>query len=279
MRLSPKSISELGKVVTGDGGMSPYRSGPELVDLFNEFGANDSYGAGFPSRWHYAEQQIKDLNGTSAIAGLIKRVLDPREFIGDDYELEDVVSRLNLFLQYDGYRLQSDGKFFEAMAIDGAHVEFTQVQKATNPISRAFIQEQDAKCSVKISTRDFDGAITNARSLLEAVLLDIERELGDSTPEYNGDMPRLYKRVQKLLNLAPGRDDISKSLKSVLAGLINIVNGLAAVRNKMGDAHAVSYRAHEHHATLAVNAAKTAAEFLFGTKEFQKKKGFLEKSP
>ena len=57
MKLSENTLSELGKIVTGDTKMSPYRSGPMLVRLFNQFGSNDHYpkNGGFPSRWQYLD--------------------------------------------------------------------------------------------------------------------------------------------------------------------------------------------------------------------------------
>jgi hypothetical protein len=54
--------------------------------------------------------------------------------------------------------------------------------------------------------------------------------------------------------------------------LTNIVTGLATMRNKMGDAHAQSYRPSKHHAKLAVNAAKTLADFLFETHQHQQRR-------
>ena len=50
MKIARNTLAELVKIVTGDTKMSPYRSGPMLVRLFNEFGSNDFYEAGFPSR-------------------------------------------------------------------------------------------------------------------------------------------------------------------------------------------------------------------------------------
>jgi hypothetical protein len=41
------------------------------------------------------------------------------------------------------------------------------------------------------------------------------------------------------------------------------------MRNKMSDAHAVTYRPSRHHAKLAVYAATTLADFLFETKNYQ----------
>jgi hypothetical protein len=64
MRISERSISAFAKIVTGDSQISPYKSGPVLVRLFNEFGANDVYGQAFPLRWYYAEDKIRAINGS-----------------------------------------------------------------------------------------------------------------------------------------------------------------------------------------------------------------------
>lgn len=53
-----------------------------------------------------------------------------------------------------------------------------------------------------LSAEHFDGAITNARSLVEAVLTAIEAEFDSATSDYDGDLQRLYKRVAKQLNLS-----------------------------------------------------------------------------
>jgi hypothetical protein len=54
---------------------------------------------------------------------------------------------------------------------------------------------------------EYDGAITNSRSLAEAVLIRIEKDLDPSAPPYDGKLTRLYRRVQKLLDLEPSRKD------------------------------------------------------------------------
>lgn len=65
MKIARNTLAELVKIVTGDTKMSPYRSGPMLVRLFNEFGSNDFYEQGFPSRWKYTEEKLLPLNGTA----------------------------------------------------------------------------------------------------------------------------------------------------------------------------------------------------------------------
>jgi Abortive infection C-terminus len=141
-------------------------------------------------------------------------------------------------------------------------------------VNQLFIDQQIKKCDRKLAENDFDGAITNARSLLEAVLSEVEQELSPQSPEpYDGDLVKLYKRVQKLLNLEPSRTDIAEPLKQVLGGLASIVSGLAALRNKMGDAHVRSYQPAKRHAVLVVNAAKTLAAFVVETKEHNVARG------
>ena len=109
-------------------------------------------------------------------------------------------------------------------------------------------------------------------------MIGIEKDLDTSAESYDGDLVKLYKRVQKLLNIEPDRKDISDSLRQILSGLISIVNGLAAMRNKMSDAHAATYRPSRHHAKLAVYAATTLADFLFETKNYQRQRGVLRNS-
>ena len=101
MKLSGRTIRQLAEIVTGDSKVSPYRTGPDLVRLFNEFGGNDVYGQGFPTRWVYAEEKIKAILDTPDLPRLITHVFDPREFIGTDFQSEKAVSHLNTFLKFD----------------------------------------------------------------------------------------------------------------------------------------------------------------------------------
>ena len=271
MRLSERTIQGLGKLVTGDEKLTPYRSGPKLVNFFNDLGCNDRYpdGGGFPSRWKFAEDKIRELNGKDAIRVVIARTLDPAAFIDFDKPLSEAVNYLNKYLKFDDYEVLIDGKHVKIRNLKGPTVELEHPYKESAELTHLFIDEQIQTCERKIAESDFDGAITNARSLLEAVLVSLERELSPTPEDYDGDLVKLYRRVQKLLNLDPSRKDVSESLKQVLSGLTSIVNGLASLRNKMSDAHVTTSRASRHHAKLAVNAAKTLADFLFETKTYQ----------
>lgn len=275
MRISERTLKELGKIVTGDAKMSPYRSGPVLVSLFNQFGSNDSYGGGFPSRWVFAEEKLRIMNGGPQLRQLVNTVFDAREFIGNEFEPEGAVEHLNKFLKFDGYALVRNGEHYIVRELNATTVQFDTPFPESQEVNHVFIAEQVRKCDIKIEEGDFGGAITNARSLVEAVLVEIEKQLSSSPLRYDGDLIKLNKRAQILLNLEPDRKDIGDSLRQILSGFSSVVNGLASMRNKMSDAHASGYKASKHHAKLAVNAAKTFVDFIFDTYSYQKESGCL----
>ncbi len=277
MKLSEYAIKFLSDLVAGDLQGLPYRSGPQLVKFFNQFGSRDVYptNGGFPTRRIYAQDKLRELNGTAVLRTLIAKAVDPREFSKTEKTVEDAVALLNENLKYEGYELVRDGHFFAVRDLGAARVKLDVSARVPDELTQLTIDENIRKCEAKLSEEDFSGAITNARSLTEAVLIGIEKDLDAIAPAYDGDLVKLFKRVQKLLNLEPERKDIAEPLRQVLSGLTSIVNGLAAMRNKMSDAHAASYRPSRHHAKLAVYAATTLADFLFETKNCQHARGLV----
>ena len=277
MKISEYSIELLGNLVAGDVPGVPYRSGPQLVRFFNQFGATDVYpsGGGFPTRRIYAQDKVRTLNGSAALKEVIAKIVDPREFSKTEKSVEEVIVLLNENLKYDGYEIVREGYFFKIRELSAARLKLDTSARVPDALTQLTIDENIRKCESKLSDGDFSGAITNARSLIEAVLIGIEKDLDRGALAYDGDLVKLYKRVQKVLNIAPDRKDISDPLRQVLSGLTSIVNGLAAMRNKMSDAHATTYRPSRHHAKLAVYAATTLADFLFETKNYQDKRGVL----
>lgn len=270
MKLSEKSIKALGKVVSGDLEICPYRSGPKLVALFVEYGSNDIYGRGFPSRWQYAEEKIRELNDTDKLPKLIEEILDPREFLEENFDLVECVSYLNERFEFDGFQIQKEGKFFRLRNLEENRVPLSLEKKALTTGGFDEVSLHLKKAEERINREDFDGAITSARSMLETLLLEIERSICSEKKNYDGDINSLYKRVRREMKLEPSRADIDQTLKQILNGLNSVVAGLAGVRNKMGDAHGGSYKPAKHHAILAVDAAKTLCNFILNSKVHQK---------
>ncbi|MDN2677677.1 abortive infection family protein [Janthinobacterium sp. SUN033] len=279
MKLSPFTIKYLAKMVSGDTEGWPYRRGPDLVKLFNQYGFRDVYEQGFPTRYIFAEDKLKAISGQVIVKELLKDLLDPRNWMDAQKELKSIdecAAQVNELIKYDNLEMVKDGLYYKARELSGSIITVEVPFRKASDITEIAIEEQIHKCRDKITSGDYDGAITNARSLVETLLTSIEKELDPSAPEPDGDMVRLYTRVRGLLNLDPGRKDISDALKQVLTGLASIIHGLATMRNKMSDAHATSYKPARHHAKLAVNAAKTVADFMFETMAYQKAAGRLK---
>lgn len=268
MNVSEKTIQFLAKSLCGDSGLVPYKTGPQLVDFFVQFGANDQYGDGFPSRWRYTEEKVREFNGTKELKNIIEQSLDPRDFIDWSGDIEQTIRIFNDFLKFDGYELKKVGEFYKIADSAGLLVEPITVIG----ISQDFIQEQIAKCNEKIDQGDYNGAITNARSLAEAVLIEIIEEHECEEVKNDGKLENLYKRVKKILNLTIDPDTLPPTVIQILSGLDSISSGLAGLSNNSGDRHANKFKTKKHHARLAVNATMTFVDFLLDSKQYQKEK-------
>jgi len=82
---------------------------------------------------------------------------------------------------------------------------------------------------------DAEGAITIARTLLEAVCKRILDDLGIAYTDKE-DLPKLYSMTASALNLAPNQHS-EDAIKAILGGAIAVVNGLGTLRNKLSDSH------------------------------------------
>lgn len=120
-------------------------------------------------------------------------------------------------------------------------------------------------------TSDPEAALTSARTLLESTCKHILDSLAIA---YNdaADLPDLYSAVAKGLNLSPSQHT-EQIFKQVLGGCHSVVQGLGAMRNRLGDAHGkgqASYKPLPRHAALAVNLSGAMSMFLVETYEARK---------
>ena len=277
IELSGKSVDALVGLITGDIGELdlPYRSGPDLINFFNNFGYDDSYSSGFPSRRDFTREKLQELNGTETMGKVVRDALDPRHFFPMDMKVEEVANHMEAYFRFDGYTLNKDGQFHVLREKETTAINLETDLELVRDLDQGQIEEHIEKCRRKVGNGDFSGAITNARSLIEAVLLGIEQKLGAPRSEYDGKLPDLYKRVYRLMNLDPGSKALDTNLRQILTGLISLIDGLAGIRNRMSDSHAVPYKASRHHAELAVNSANTFLNFILQSYRFQKNQGNL----
>lgn len=107
MKLSPKIIQVLREIINEK---SQYRSGPVLVQFFNDLGFHDVYAQGFPSRWAYTEEKLNQLNGTAALDQCIKNVFAPVNYIENPALLDELLELFNKHMQYDDWNVYIEGK-------------------------------------------------------------------------------------------------------------------------------------------------------------------------
>ncbi len=139
------------------------------------------------------------------------------------------------------------------------------VQAGLASLEAAHIQDLWTK-ALQRRTEDPEGAITAARTLLESVCKLILDAAGETYAE-DIELPRLYAQTAKRLNLAPSQHT-EQVFRQILGSSQSIVEGLGAVRNRLGDAHGKGRRPVKpapRHAELVVNLAGTMAVFLSAT--------------
>ena len=118
--------------------------------------------------------------------------------------------------------------------------------------------------AVERQDHDPEGAITAARSLIEAVCKRILEEAGEKYSIPDG----VYRQASELLTLAPNQQADEKFRR--VAGTCNgLVGAIYEIRNSFGDAHGRSSSDAVplgRHAELAINIAGSLAVFLVRTR-------------
>jgi len=263
-RLSVRTLGIIAEVVCGNAveneiGLSPYRRYVDIDAFFEHDLGLESAELDSGSRIQRAEAWLRRYNGTAELVVIIEAAVGPASFAGSPLDPGSAVDYLNNALMAEGYRLIKTGSRFKL--VGRATVELPD-GPVGSPLSDSYVRELADKCTVKLESGDYDGAVTNARTLLEAVLGELEELLSGTRGDYAGDLPRQYKAVSKMLRLDDDRDDLDARFKDVVRGLVTVVNGLAPLRNKLSDGHARVRMPARHHAEVVVNAAKTVAIFL-----------------
>ena len=277
MRISAKTIERLTEIITGNTEKSPYRSGPQLIEFFRDFGERDLYGKDFPARAYYVQEKLNKFNGTETMEEIISAAFD---FFGEDeFNPEEQAAAFNHLLVRDGYRLAIEYRsgwmegdryveanpYFETQPLSVAAI----VPEGLAAISYNAVNEQITKANKRIATGDFAGAIASSYTLTEHLLKLILREAGVAFNENEGDIRALYKLVREPLNLNPAGEGIATPLKPILDGFQKLVSGLYEISNKASDRHARRYNPAAHHAKLALNAAFALCEFLVESRDYQ----------
>ena len=138
-------------------------------------------------------------------------------------------------------------------------------------------QEQLRKIEEKLNSGDYDGSITNCRTLLE---LSLGKMYKDKTgKELRGKFTKMWKDFSIEFQLDSKRAD--ERFAKLLDGISQVIEEIAILRNIHSDSHGNKRRAKlsKHHAVLIRNATITIVDFLFHTAEHQKKLASNKENP
>ena len=188
---------------------------------------------------------------------------------------------LQQFWQFIKYEYRTDGErrdfiwnsfqpLLEKLELDSSVPSDKLVTSFVKKIDSDYIHSIWHK-ALERRASDPEGAITLSRTLLESTCKHILDEL-DIDYGNSPDINQLYRLIAKELSLSPSQHS-EQIFKQILGGCSSIVEGLGALRNKVGDAHGqgkVNFKPSPRHAELAVNLAGTMAVFLFSTWEMKK---------
>ena len=182
-------------------------------------------------------------------------------------ELAEAIDRL---LRHDGYGLMevekvSGSPVFKVRDMPNGSPSDHEISKAIQNFEPSQVSPR-WQAALDCRSSNPERAITLARTLLEDVCKWILHEADDGWEEAD-DLPVLYKKTAKILNLAPD-NHTEQIFKQILSGCQSVVSALGALRNKLGDAHSIGpkrVRPATRHAELAVNLAGTMATFLIAT--------------
>lgn len=103
MQLSNKTLEILTELINEK---SQYRSGPKLVDFFNQLGFKDIYTSGqggFPARKDFTLGKLRAINGTPEMDKCIKNLFAPIEFATEINKLDNLIKEFNQYIVFDGW--------------------------------------------------------------------------------------------------------------------------------------------------------------------------------
>ena len=129
MILNKKTLEKLRQLINEE---TEYRSGPKLVQFFNDLGFNDSYGHAFPSRWLYTDQKLDEINGAPELEKCIKNVFAPVNFLGRYPELDSYIKDFNQLLAFDGWKIVRNGSDITFQKMDKVKIDSDSSEAAEN---------------------------------------------------------------------------------------------------------------------------------------------------
>lgn len=271
-RLNEKTLKFLEWCITWDLNLTKYQNWSDLVQFFNKFWSNDEYWPWFPSRRHYVNQKLNELNWTSVIYEIMTDMFNPINFIWNEW-YKSIIQSLNEYLYYDDLVLELDWKRSiikdlidtETSNPSTSHVSVTWIEAIVYDDNYVF--QQYSKCKKKLQEKDFDWAITNARTLLEATFWFIYSKI------HNKDLPKTwelvwdFKKIKDCLDFT-WEQRTDDGLKALCWSISSIIWSIDNLSNSMWDRHRRTIEARPYQAEFIVNSAISLNNYILWVFKF-----------
>jgi hypothetical protein len=183
---------------------------------------------------------------------------------------EEEKQKLIRYLEKDGY-VYNGGRIVSP-TLDAALIE--NIPSISLDIEHLYLYVNRINASIET---DPSLAIGSTKELIEATLKTILRGCELEFDDKRDDLPKLLKKVQKSLELAPDEVDDSRKgaeiIKRILSNLGTVAIGVAELRNLYGSGHGKGQKLQgltPRHARLVVGSGTTLCVFLLETYEYQK---------
>lgn len=215
---------------------------------------------------YYASVDWQNPGDVRKVLSLYEDILAGMEGWGAKYK-----ERLIRFLQKDGYSYEN-----LRLIRKGYYPGLSEISSAVT-LDVAHLEEYIDRIKASIDT-DLALAIGSTKELVESTLKTV---LTGLSIEYDNqdDIPKLLKKVQKVLGLAPENVDSRKRgadiVRRVLSNLGSVVVGIDELRNLYGTGHGRGARKKgvtRRHARLVVNAGACLCTFLLETYEARRRR-------
>lgn len=130
MRISESCSKALREMINE---RTQYRSGPKIIEFFNQFGLNKVYQwGGSPSRWKITDDILEEINGTEIMDRCIETLFNPINFIEDKAKFNELFPLFNEYLSYEGYEMVLFGKKIKIQILTDNEENSSSINKTRN---------------------------------------------------------------------------------------------------------------------------------------------------
>ena len=168
MYLCKKTLEKLRNIINGDN-TDDYKSGPLLVDFFNELGLNNFYGKGFPTRRIFTDDQLNKINGSSKLDECIKSIFAVNNYIDRIGYLDKLIAEFNQYLAFDKWEVIRDNGDITFKKLDKIIIE--NQEKKIEISENEFL---DIKFEISVEKIGLEFYITK---ILSNRIVEIERNI------------------------------------------------------------------------------------------------------